>query len=287
MVAIYMMIIIIFSIESITNCLSDKGWKEITFWIGDVADEPTNSNLLQSFSQVGQDEFVLEILRNKRNGYFVDLAANNASHMSNTVMLERRNNWTGLCIEANPKYLWGLASRKCTVISAAVFSQSNKDIIFNFERRDSPKSGPYASSLGGIVDSETDNKVAIRHSAKYKTVSLAKLFNDFNVPRVIDYFSFDVEGAEWKILSTFPLNRYIFLVLSYERPSVEAHRKLSRSGYWFVRVMSKFGECIYVHRTIDDFKTIMASTSHYRNASSFYISKRNATHLLTPKWLTG
>ena len=40
-------------------------------------------------SQAGQDRTVLDILGGKRGGFFVDLAANDASHISNSVMLEQ------------------------------------------------------------------------------------------------------------------------------------------------------------------------------------------------------
>ena len=50
-------------------------------------------------AQHGQDELVVEVLLQKRNGFFVDLAAGDAIQWSNTLSLERLFDWSGLCIE--------------------------------------------------------------------------------------------------------------------------------------------------------------------------------------------
>ena len=55
-------------------------------------------------SQARQDECVLSLLRNQTNGYFIDLASNDATVLSNTYSLERYFDWNGLCIEPNPIY---------------------------------------------------------------------------------------------------------------------------------------------------------------------------------------
>lgn len=49
--------------------------------------------------QYGQDEVVIDILGHKRGGFFLDLAANDAMHLSNTYSLETMFDWGGLCIE--------------------------------------------------------------------------------------------------------------------------------------------------------------------------------------------
>lgn len=74
------------------------------------------------FSQARQDEIVFALLRNKTQGYFVDLAANDAVQFSNTVALETFHNWTGVCIEPNPIYWPRLASLRtnCITIAAVV-----------------------------------------------------------------------------------------------------------------------------------------------------------------------
>ena len=66
-------------------------------------------------SQAGQDRLVLKLLQGKTSGFFVDLAANDALHLSNTRALERDFGWRGLCIEGNPLLTTRLAQvRDCS-----------------------------------------------------------------------------------------------------------------------------------------------------------------------------
>ncbi|CAC5410029.1 unnamed protein product [Mytilus coruscus] len=53
------------------------------------------------YSQAHQDETLYQISR-KKNGFFVEMGAFNGQLFSNTMWLERKHNWTGLLIEANP-----------------------------------------------------------------------------------------------------------------------------------------------------------------------------------------
>ena len=48
------------------------------------------------YSQWRQDEVVATLFRGKRNGYFIDLAANHAYKLSNTYALEQKYDWNGV-----------------------------------------------------------------------------------------------------------------------------------------------------------------------------------------------
>src|SRR5690606_9762466 len=56
-------------------------------------------NLVKSKSQLRQDLFVLSQLGFKRNGYFVEFGATNGVTFSNTHLLEKEFNWTGILAE--------------------------------------------------------------------------------------------------------------------------------------------------------------------------------------------
>ena len=65
-------------------------------------------------SQSRQDEEVAAVLTETgaplRNGYFIDLAANDPIFLSNTRALERDHGWRGLCIDGNTKLLQKLGA---------------------------------------------------------------------------------------------------------------------------------------------------------------------------------
>ena len=52
-----------------------------------------------TFSQVGQDQFVLEMLNKKKNGIYVEIGAYHSRDISNTYLLERDYDWTGVSFE--------------------------------------------------------------------------------------------------------------------------------------------------------------------------------------------
>lgn len=165
-----------------------------------------------SMSQVGQDQVVLDLLKHKQHGVFVELGASNGVTSSNTYILEKKYKWTGLCIEANKKFYKNLIkNRSCKTVFSCV-AGSEKDVLFNNDgatgKMDSAGVAMRAQSLGAILDSQ-------------------------DMPRIIDYLSLDVEGAEEEIILNFPFDRYRFNVMSIERPTQVLDEFLIKLGYEF------------------------------------------------------
>jgi hypothetical protein len=48
------------------------------------------------YSQVGQEQFVIDFLKNKKYGFFVELGASNGLLHSNTYLLENKYEWKGI-----------------------------------------------------------------------------------------------------------------------------------------------------------------------------------------------
>jgi hypothetical protein len=70
----------------------DKGWNNLHIYYGEQS--PTHFEIIEPMSQVKQDEYVAAML-SKKSGFFVDLAANDATYLSNTFTLERDYQWNG------------------------------------------------------------------------------------------------------------------------------------------------------------------------------------------------
>lgn len=159
------------------------------------------------FAQHGQDVAVAKFHNFKRNGYFVDLAANDAVWASNTFSLEQNFDWNGICIEANNYYWFRLGSRKCQVVGTIVGGKDGDSVTVALGQ--GKAHGPY----GGIVGDQFDNKQRKTSTKtvseeggpeKRYTLSLETILKTFDAPKVIDYLSLDVEGAESFILTDFP-----------------------------------------------------------------------------------
>jgi hypothetical protein len=196
-----------------------------------------------SHSQVGQDETVMRILDNKRDGYFVDCAANDAVKLSNTLALETRLGWTGLCIEPNPHYHNGFRDRRCTLVAAVAGGKDGDVVEFQFK----------GGALGGIIGHDNSDR---QGTSTFHTVSLETIFDTLNVPSVVDYFSLDVEGAELYVMEKFPFHRYKFQVITVERPR-RLRVLLEQHHYVYVMDHGSFGDELYIHKSIPNFEQIM------------------------------
>jgi hypothetical protein len=205
---------------------------------------------MQYYSQKGQDRWIVEEVFNmKRGGYFLDLAATDGISLSNTFVLETQYGWNGVCIEPNPFFFKRLIiNRKCICIDKCIdeFPGEVEFALFN--------------ELGGIIDDDTDNNMAIRRTqiedarknggvVNLDAVPLVKVLEDINAPSTIDFFSFDVEGAETRILRDFPFNKFRFLSLTVERPTPEINETLFNNGYVFVK--NHNFDSFYVHESLE------------------------------------
>jgi hypothetical protein len=87
-------------------------------------------------------------------------------------------------------------------------------------------------TLGGLVGAEFDNKIGEEEEVEaFAAVSLDKLLQDLSAPRVIDYLSLDIEGAEAWVFDLFPWDHFTFLTMTIERPK-ERLRQVGRKVSW-------------------------------------------------------
>ena len=149
------------------------------------------------YSQLGQDRCVASLFGNRRRGFYVDLAANEAVSLSNTYYLDRNLTWQGLCIEPNRRYLGDLITKRtCNVVQAVVGGEGRSKGRFR-----------YAAGSGAVLVGDLETRIKsilneTRHPSKLarlmrdfqdvELVGLSTVFAAARVPRHIDYFSLDV-----------------------------------------------------------------------------------------------
>lgn len=171
------------------------------------------------------------LLQHKRNGYFIDLAANHPVAISNTRALERDFGWNGLCVEANPYYHEAhVRTRRCRLVACAVSDIAGK-ASFAFQGG----SGAKDPAFGGLVGGSTDNKPGAKGvSSSTHTVQAVRfdtVLQQTAAPSHIDFLSLDVEGAESLVMRSFPWHSHSFAVLVVERPKSELVHKLRTHKY--------------------------------------------------------
>ena len=205
------------------------GFKQIWVYVGNRTDGDRSYSAHGMFhSQYDQDQSVLKIMRYKTGGTFIDLAANQAVHLSNTFALERDYGWNGWCIDAN-YYVWDdLAHRKCTVIGAAVGKYENEEIPFKY------RAAGDEAAYGGLIKKGMKQENRTANEGTVLTTTLNTIFEEFGLDHHIDYLSMDIEGAEDYALEDFNWEKYSFGVMTIESVTERIRLQLMHNGYWRV-----------------------------------------------------
>lgn len=164
-------------------------------------------NLTNHYSQLGQELFVLYVLKNKKNGFFVEFGATDGKELSNTMLLENTYGWNGILSEPARifeniiKY-----NRSCIIDNKCIYTKSNEMVEF-------VEIG-WISTITDYINSDFHGELRSQSNIKYlvETITLDDLLDKHNAPKVIDYLSMDTEGSEFDILNSYSFNRHINII---------------------------------------------------------------------------
>ncbi len=204
-----------------------------------------------SFSQVKQDLFVINCLKFKKDGFFIEIGGNDPIICSNTYLLEKDYNYKGIIVEMDSSYL-------------SLYEEHRKNSI-------------------PIINDATK-------------INYLKKFNDLNVPKNIDYLSFDLDidnNSTLETLQLFDLQifmNYKFAVITFEHdiyrkdwtPILNYNSNNTRNKsreifekYGYIRVFSDVShnnnpfEDWYIHPDLIDInyinEVIQKNKKHYNN----------------------
>lgn len=192
-------------------------------------------------SQCGQDQYVYEhFFKDKKNGIFIDIGANDGITFSNSYFFEKECGWSGICVEPIPATFESLNSiRDCLCIQGCIGP-----------KRETAKflciSGPL-EMLSGIVK-RYDPKHTLRIEKELKvaggsyevidvecyTVNQLLAFNGIDH---VDFLSLDTEGGELQILKSIDFKKFQIDVIAvennYSNPKFTSFMK--RKGYRLVK----------------------------------------------------
>jgi len=190
-----------------------------------------------SYSQLQQDLNVVKFYNGKKDGFFIEIGANDGITLSNTYLLEQKYNWKGICCEPNPNVFGNLIVNRSKSICCdkAVYNDSNQYVTFKLKNH---------SLLSGI-SSHLQKKINLNFNIKenptikVETISLLDLLNKYNCPSFIEYISIDTEGSELEIIRNFDFNKYTFGLIDIEHNYIEPKRTeirnlLLSNGYIYI-----------------------------------------------------
>lgn len=154
--------------------------------------------------------FVLQLLKNKKGGTFVESGAYNDGHTSKTEWLEKQLLWKGLLIQPDPRHYFNLIKHNRTRSQAAHACLSPMPY---------PKEVPlhHQSQHDGIkINSILPNNFVDEpdwFNTRVKCFPLYSFLLAINTTN-LDYFSLESAGTELQILETIPFDRVNIKVIS-------------------------------------------------------------------------
>ncbi|KAK2141270.1 hypothetical protein LSH36_1131g00010 [Paralvinella palmiformis] len=165
------------------------------------------------FTEQGQVDAVLELLHNRRDGFFVECGAADGQLKSNSLYLELFMNWTGLLIEADRRLFDKIRtkSRHAYLVNACLSPVAHSAIMNFTAIRD-------AGGLNELISEGQKDRYNIdaKVSTPIQCLPLYSILSAIGVSHV-DYFSLDVEGAEIDVLKTIPFDEVRIDVVSVEK----------------------------------------------------------------------
>jgi FkbM family methyltransferase len=169
-----------------------------------------------------------EFFAGRRDGFFVEVGANDPEQWSQSYTFEQRG-WTGVLVEPQPALADKLkARRKAKVYAVACSSPANAG-------------KPMRLTLAGIHSSLEASHFVFGMNREgvieVPVTTLDQVLIDAQAPTPLDLLSIDVEGHEIDVLDGFDLNRWRPRLLLIEDlvMNLRLHRYLSGRGYKWVR----------------------------------------------------
>jgi FkbM family methyltransferase len=164
-----------------------------------------------SYSYGGIDSLVLNIFKNKKKGFYVDLGCGNPIKNNNTYQLYKNFNWSGINIDLDKDNinLFEISRPLDENITAAVSDGFKETNLFFYHSK---------STLNTISRKNVDyQKAKISKSLKVNTVTLNSILekSKFNIQE-IDFLSIDVEGSELPIIKNIDFKKYKIKVIVVE-----------------------------------------------------------------------
>lgn len=246
-----------------------NGFRAVHLFVG-ITDKPAplpKDRRGSWHAQAGQDRIIADVFNNKREGFFVDLAANHPVYLSNTRTLERDYGWRGICIDGNLELLNELARhRTCTVVGSVVSASRDSTVSFRkYQVADwQTNASSWEHGLSGIVTAPSWWEWLTGAGAKHgeavttvveraKSTTLVNILETFKMPHSgVDFLSLDVEGAEEDVLREFPFETIPIRTITVERPKPAVRKLLRRHNFTYARDIGVNLDELWLHGSMAD-----------------------------------
>ena len=149
-------------------------------------------------------------------GFFVEMGGYDGASFSNSFIFEQCLGWKGMLIEAHPtNYLKMIENRPCTWNVWGAVCSPETTASHTFMIHDFIESTVNVSEIADYNANQPADSPNIKRVKLSPCRSMSSIFLEANVT-VIDFFSLDVEGAEYDVLKSIDFTRVRINVLMVE-----------------------------------------------------------------------
>jgi FkbM family methyltransferase len=184
-------------------------------------DRPTAAELAwsreRSFSQFGEDLFLMRRFERQSSGFYVDVGALHPFQFSNTYLLYKRG-WRGINIEPSPE--WAAAFRRYRpddINLEVAIASGEGQVQFRL-------AGPFA----GIDDEDLASRAIPAQTIAVPARTLASVLEEHAAERSIDLLDIDCEGHDLDVLRSNDWGRHRPRLILAEAHTENAEAQISR-----------------------------------------------------------
>tara|TARA_Y100000816_G_scaffold243958_1_gene191413 strand:- start:253 stop:837 length:585 start_codon:yes stop_codon:yes gene_type:complete len=149
----------------------------------------------------GEDLIIFDYFKNKKKGFFIDVGCYHPIHRNNTFLLYKKG-WQGLNIDIHS-------------FSVDLFNYLRpKDLNYNYAISDKNEilNMYYQKKLSQLSTIEYDQAKKVFQGPikekKIQALTLDEILNISKIEKKIDLLDIDVEGADFKVLKSFSLEKF-------------------------------------------------------------------------------
>ena len=202
-----------------------------------------NSSKSEHLGEFGEDIFIRRFFKNEKKGFYVDIGCYHPIKGSLTYYLFKEG-WLGLNVDISKTSidLFKMSRPKDYNVNAAITDFDGETFYYE---------NGLINQQNSLIGNKDNKKV------KVESYRLETILNNFSIPN-IDYLNIDVEGIDYKVITSLDFSKYRPKLISIEQNVYnsekiiisETHKLLTKKNYFLA---SKIGvTCIYIDNKYED-----------------------------------